>query len=32
MCYNTWATLNGNSDCGDDDSVEKADNNGYLNE
>ena len=31
-CYNTWTTLDENSDCGDDDGVEEADDDGSANE
>ena len=32
MCYNTCTRLDENSDCGDDDSVEEADDDGSANE
>ena len=32
MCYNTWTTLDENSDCGDNEGVEKADDDDSANE
>ena len=32
MCYNTWTTLDENSDCGDDDGGEEVDEDGCANE
>ena len=32
MCYNTWTKMGENSDCGDDDHDEKADDDGSADE
>ena len=32
MCYNTWTTLDENSNCGNGDGAENADDDGSANE